>query len=111
MKHTNNSNHKDLVTLREYLESKLEAQEKALNLARDLLNVRLEGMNEFRADLQRLEGSFLTRMQFDAMMTKYDLEIKSLNKSRDETKGKADSFLVYIGWVLAIIAIILKFIK
>ena len=39
------------VSLREYIEARLEGMDKALNIANAQMNQRLEGMNEFRAQL------------------------------------------------------------
>ena len=59
---------RDEVTLRELLEARLEATEKALGLARVELERRLEGMNEFREQLRDQAARFITRDEFDMRM-------------------------------------------
>lgn len=45
------------------LESKFEISEKAVEYARDALNIRLESMNHFRADLKDQQKNFVTRSE------------------------------------------------
>jgi len=57
------------VTLREYLESRLEATEDALGLARLELERRLASMNEFRDQLREQAAHFVTREALDAQIS------------------------------------------
>lgn len=64
------------VTLREYVDARLDALEhrltielnlrdRALNIARDEVNRRLEGMNELRDQIQSERGTYATREMLD----------------------------------------------
>ena len=72
----------DEVTLRDYLEAKLHATERALDLSRAELERRLESMNEFREQLRCQAATFLTRQEFEA---KYLLLIEKMESA---AKGK-----------------------
>jgi hypothetical protein len=54
------------VTLREYLEAKLESTERALALARSELDRRLESMNEFRLQMKDQASTFICREEYEA---------------------------------------------
>jgi predicted RNase H-like nuclease (RuvC/YqgF family) len=59
------------------------SQEAALEVAKAELNRRLEGMNEFRAQLQSQAATFLTRERFDANLEKEVTEHKALSDKID----------------------------
>jgi CBS-domain-containing membrane protein len=123
----------DEVTLKEYMlaqiglhakqiDSVLAAQDKAVMVARDDMNRRLEGMNEFRRQLDTQAKTFVTHADVDATVlrlnvdlreavARIDTELKSLTKSRDENSGKASAASVYIAWILAGITLILGIIN
>ena len=52
------------VSLKEYIESRIIAMDKALEVASAQLNQRLEGMNEFRAQLSGQAQTFLPREEY-----------------------------------------------
>ena len=62
----NEFNHRDGVTLRDYFDARLKDNEKALDIASKELQIRLEGMNEFRSSMKDQAAHFLTREEFDA---------------------------------------------
>jgi 5-hydroxyisourate hydrolase-like protein (transthyretin family) len=55
------------VTLKEYIESKLQAIEKATDEAKERIDERLSGMNEFRHQLDKQAGTFYTKIEADAL--------------------------------------------
>ncbi len=86
--------------LKEHFDCRLKAMGKALKLARKNVNVRLKGMNEVRAQLDRQVRTFVTKDEFSG-------EIKLVN-----TKIDSISKLVYVGfgvWIVlqAILTVIL----
>ena len=97
----------EVVTLKEYIETRMAALEKATCLAAEALERRLESMNEFREALKNQSGTFVTRSELDAVKDKYEGQLGSLLKSRDETAGKASQSSVNINLVLAIAALAL----
>jgi hypothetical protein len=70
------------VTLREYLEARLEATEDALHLARAELERRLAGMNEFREQLKDQAAKFVTREELDLRMTRLEEKLELMSKGR-----------------------------
>lgn len=107
----NGFTHEDGVSLKEYFEetcrAKMDAHDKALTLARDSMEKRLEGMNEFREQLKDQASRFITRTEHDALISKYDMEIKALTKAKDLLEGKADQKSVFITQVIAIISLLM----
>jgi hypothetical protein len=97
----------DSVTLKEFFLHKLSDQEKALNLARENLENRLEGMNEFRVQLEKQASKFITREEHEVLIRKYDEEIKSLNRAKDILEGKASQLSVSIAQGIAVISLII----
>jgi len=108
----------DVVTLREYLdqrlqdlESKLEVIERmnsiAVDKAVDTLNQRLESMNEFRAQMKDQQGTFATRTEFSLFMSKIDASIHSLEIDRATLEGKASQKGVTIAYIISAIGIIM----
>jgi len=88
-------------SMRELCHEKMKSQSTALNLARDSMDKRLEGMNEFRAQLKEQAGHFITRIEHDALIFKYDEEIKQLNKAKDILEGKASQWSVNVAQIMA----------
>ena len=137
-------NNEDRVTLGGLVETKLKALEKLLcfkisalekemharlaeldratSLASDALEERLEGMNEFRAQLDKQAGTFVSDADLKAMRilleAKIDLvktDVSFLREASAEAKGKASqqsvnlsTFLAVGGILMAAISLALK---
>ena len=109
---------KEVVSLREYIdtkfhmqeklfESKSDAAEKATILAKAEIDRRLEGMNEFREQLSKQADSFITRSDF----ANHSKEIESLKLSRAELSGKASQVAVNISYLISGICILLTIVS
>ena len=94
--------------LKNYMDIKFNTMDKSTCLANENLNTRLESMNEFRGQIKDQTANFITRVEHDAMMTKYDADIRVLREQNAENKGKANMNTVYVGYVIAFIGIILS---
>ena len=66
-------------------------------LARDSMNKRLEGMNEFRDALRDQTSKFVTRQEHEIALT----EIRDLRESRAKLEGKASQNSVVIAYIIA----------
>jgi hypothetical protein len=75
-------NYADGVSLKEYIESRLKAIEKAIELAQAANNIRLDTMNEFRGSLTDQASTFVSRQELSLTLAKLESEIKDL-KNRD----------------------------
>lgn len=97
----------DGVTLKEYIEARLTAMERASDLAREALNVRLESMNEFRNAMQDQAGEFVTCKEMDLQIEKLHIQIDELMKFRHIAEGKASQSAVNIAYLISVIGIII----
>lgn len=112
----NRFTYKDGVTLREYIESRLEAIEKASDLAAKLLDVRLESMNEFRAAMKDQSNQYITRNECGTRKQAVDSDIRILREYKSALEGKASQLYVTItliisvlGFILGIVGLILNY--
>lgn len=101
--HNNN-----LVSLREYLEAKINSVEKAIDLAREAMEKRLEGMNEFRAQLKDQASVLITRNEVDVQITRINTDIKLLNESKAKLEGKASQSAMNATIALSVAGLILS---
>ncbi len=113
---------KDAVSLKEYVEERITAIEKALQaridsvdratiLAAQQMEKRLEGMNEFRDSLRDQNTTFLPRNEFDSQIKlierTYSDRLSSLELSRAELRGKTNQGSVNIALMISIAAMII----
>ena len=103
--------HADSVSLKEYIEVRLAAHEKAqdsaLKLASDVMDIRLEHLNETYSRLQRLESTFLTT---DSYNDKHDLlqrQVDLLRLDAARLDGKASQSAVDKTMLIAVISLII----
>jgi len=90
-----------MVSLRDYLDMRLCNMQKAVDVASKEMDRRLEGMNEFRAQLDRQTRTFVTQIEHDVLCDR----IGSLEITRAELAGKASQTSVIISYVFAAIAV------
>lgn len=70
----------DGVSLKEYFELRISDIDKSTKLAAETLEKRLEGMNEFRAQLEKQTGTFLTKENFESRLLLVDSKLDALQK-------------------------------
>jgi hypothetical protein len=108
-------NYKDSVTLKEYFKDmaaemcevnriRFESQDKALNLARESLEKRLEGMNEFRQAIKDQQSTFLTHNEYNAKHDLLQTQVDQLRLKGAELSGKADQKSVTIVMIFSLIS-------
>ena len=102
-----------LKSLDRHTETRLRAIEEATGLARDSMNVRLNGMNEFRDAMKDLGGRMATLLEVEAIAASMRSEIGELKRAKDIAEGKASQSSVLwlglatvIGWILGIIGLL-----
>jgi hypothetical protein len=111
----------EYITLKEYIETKIHALEKQMEIKFDSINKatqiaitnnekRLEGMNEFREQLENQSSTFITRNEHEIINKQIVDDIRSLRESRAELQGKASQNSVFIGYIISIVAIIISII-
>ena len=116
------SNHRDIVSLREYLECRIKEventamarmceMERATSLAADNLKARLESLNEWRAQNLDERAMFLTREAYDAKHALLQNQVDELRLSKATLEGKASQSSVYIAYLIGAIGIFLGLLK
>ena len=96
------------VTLREYIEQRFDASDKALLLSNQLLEVRLHYLNDLRGMLEDYTKTSITRSEYDAQHQRVVDDIKVLRESKAMLEGKASQLSVNITMAIAIIGIIVS---
>jgi chlorite dismutase len=82
--------------------------EKQIANAREDMERRLDSMNEFRAQLEKQAGSFLTRVEYE---TKHDLIVNRISASMDSINGIRNELREKLGerkWLTAIISVFIS---
>ena len=88
------------ISMKTYMDTELRALEKATTLAAENLKVRLDGLNEWRAQNRDERAMYLTRIEYDAKHLLLEQKIETLQK------------FAWIGLGAVLLAeIILRFIK
>jgi len=84
---------RDVVSLREYIETRLESMDKATDLAYEKIEMRLAHMNEFRGALSDQTSRFITRVESQAARDAIKVELK-VDMEQIKADLKADLFEV-----------------
>ncbi len=96
---------REVVTLKEYIDTRMDALQLAIKLVTDSLDKRREDMNEFRAQMQDQTAHFITRAELNVVRESQDKDIKSLRESRATLEGKASQNSVMVSYIIAFIGI------
>ena len=89
------------------IDLRLGGMDKAQELASNVLEARLEAMNEFRAAMGDQCGHYITREYYEARHGTLETQIAMLNEARAEGRGKASMTAVYVAWLFGAIGIIM----
>jgi hypothetical protein len=103
---TQEFNRNDGIKLKEYIDMRIAAIEKAIDLAADNLKMRLEGLNEWRTQNKEERQQYITKAEHDFVLK----DIRELRESRAEISGRASMTSVYIAYFISSIGVILGFI-
>lgn len=93
--------------LKELLTSRLTSIEDATGLAREQMDQRLLGMNEFREQLRDQASRLITRAEMTAMVDPVRELLSSLDRSRSESTGKASVSSVVVTGLMGMAGLIL----
>lgn len=96
----------DDVTLREYIESRIDGIETAIQKAEEALNIRLEHMNEFREQISRERGQYLTKEVYEEHQKAVDERLKNLEMAGSFSSGKMWMVMAGFALIPTVIAII-----
>jgi hypothetical protein len=101
----------DTVPLKEHIESRIAALENATTIAAENMEKRLDGMNEFRAQLKDQANTFISRNEYVLTIEKLISDIKTLQLSKANLEGKASQQSVLVAYLISIIGIIIALIS
>jgi hypothetical protein len=104
-------NHRDIVTLRDYLEAQMKAIRDTMGATDRAMDVRLEAMNELRDQINRERGSYIPRAEHDAVHKSIEEQVSSLMMSRAEMHGKASMASVYWTGIVSFMSLLLAVIS
>ena len=96
------------VTLKEQIDTRITALEKATEIAANAMERRLEGMNEFRDQLKDQASRFVTRDEMDIQVGVNREAISDLRTFKDRLEGKASAQSVYIAYAFALVSLVLS---
>ena len=97
----------EIVSLRDYIDSKFHAMEKAVDVAQKANEYRLESMNNFRDQLREQASNMVTRAEFRATTVTTEKDISFLRESRAELAGKASMNAVYAAFMMTAISLLI----
>ena len=97
---------RDYISLREYIDTLLEARDKETDRAYQSMEKRLEGMNEFRDALKDQSSTYLTKSEYKLAHDRILDDIRGLRESRAELHGKASQKSVDIAMILGVISLL-----
>jgi hypothetical protein len=98
-----------LVSLREYLEARIAAVEAGIVAAKESADMRLEGMNQFRQQIERERSFYVPRGEYQIARDGLEKAVHEQQLKWSNLEGKASQSSVIgayvvagVGWVLAI---------
>ena len=103
--------HGDFVSLREFLECRIIAIEKGIEVANNSMQARLSGMNEFREALRDQAARHVTRDELDIKLENLAEQLRALQVFRAVLEGKASQTQANIILVIAIIGLIISIVS
>ena len=108
----------DEITLREYIESRLDSLHNMMNDHFKSLETRLDNMNKFREQLNRQAESFVTREAKDKCREGIHIELNKLNTWKSNMEGMASQrsvnvaiFISVIGFITAVSTLLIQLLK
>ena len=103
--------------LSEQLDERFRTQQEAIKLSQDVINARLEGMNEFRATISDQNKNYITKAEYGAKLEAINTDLRILREAKAVAEGKASQSSVIflgvvsvIGLLVSLISLVVKFI-
>ena len=97
----------DYVSLRDHMESRIEAVEKSIEVADKTMQSRLATMNEFREALRDQAGKFITREEMNAKIDIICAKVEVLEKYQNTMEGKASQSQTNLALIFSLIGTLL----
>jgi hypothetical protein len=106
-----NKNHREIVSLREYLESRLEAIQATMTATDKSMEIRLNAMNELRDQINQERGRYITKDEHEPTHQRLESDVRDLRESRAELAGKASMTSVYWTGLMAALAMLISLVS
>ena len=94
------------ISLEKYIDTRLEDKQEALDAARQSMEKRLEGMNEFRDAIKDATARFMTRDEVAGQLRPICEDIRTLRTIADQNAGKATIKSLMITTIISIVSLI-----
>lgn len=101
----------DGVSLRDYIDTRFNSVQCAVDKAEKSMSERLHGMNEFRDTLKDQAAKFVTREELSMTITPIINNLHELQKIADIAQGKASMKAVLFTAAMSIVALLLGIIR
>ena len=95
-----------VVGWRDYVEARLVGIEKAIAIAKDNSDHRLNSMNDLRGDRRRQSETFISRAEVTAIVTSIEKDLRVLRESKANLEGKASQLSVTIAMIVAFLGLV-----
>jgi len=95
------------VSMRDYVDTRLAAMDRALDAAKTALEYRLNSMNELREQVNERDKMFVTKAEYTTNVKLLESQVKSLELSRAEMQGKASQSAMIIAYIVSVIGVLL----
>jgi len=97
----------EYISLRDYIDTRLVAEQRATEKAHETMERRLEGMNEFRSALKDQANQFVTRQEFNVTRQLLEDDVRFLRESRATLEGKASQSSLNVTLMISILGFLL----
>jgi hypothetical protein len=95
------------VSFKDYIDTRIDAIDKATSAAYESMQQRLAGMNEFRESLKDQNNKYMSRDEVYAKLQLIENDIRILRESRAELAGKASQKSVTIAFIFSGLGILI----
>jgi len=102
---------RSIVSLKDYVDARFSAIEKAMESTGFVLDRRLASMNEFREALHDQASRMPTRVELDASLAIVNAELRQLRDFRVALEAKASQQSVNIALALSLLGLLLSAVK
>ena len=93
------------VPLKEHFDERLAAMEKQAELLRQMMEVRLDGMNRIREQMREQAASGISRKEVETRLDRIESDLRRLSEHDARNEGKASQTSVWVNLLIALAGI------
>lgn len=97
----------DGICIKDYVDTRFNEAQRAIDKAEKMMGDRLAAMNEFRSQLKDQAGRFVTRDELKLISDKLSDDVDALEKIADVAEGKASQSSMIFSYAISIISLII----